>query len=992
MSNNKTNNKDTINEIYDLGAPGSGSDCSPSEGSMGDDNTVTSSVGNIDIDAGDLGMDEQDLGAALVRHGPDGRGETQLVVHNPKRKELFEEMKRVARMRITENTRKQYNSANAGYVLWLFRNDRSQLKTDFLELFQASYEESEDLDLISVIKKVVTEEELNPLDLSKFSSHIFFTYLLSLRNNEDNFYSYSCYDGKRSALMHMVRSDKSGSIPESEHLLLKELMVSLRKSIANEKKKKGLKTSEGKEAMTFACYKLTCELLIAEGTSESIFALCWLVMQWNLMSRSEATEAISFSHMRWDNDTLKVFFPRHKSDQVGLNKDEARHVYSNPLTPAVCPLRALACYCMIFPKVLIDNHFLFPGSDQKTRFNRIFHAVLDRNTAIYEASGIDVSELGSHSIRKGAATYCCTGCHPGPPIISVCLRAGWTLGSVKERYLRYDNAGDEVVGRTLTGISPSTSEFAISPVYFNENTDTKYIDNMCNYVFPQANTKLLGLIKTLLATFIFHEKWTTSSTPAESPLMHSLYFAFVDPTEERESYVEWSLPWHKKKCCPILTGIPMHCVLLNKMDLMLKMQQTLPGLCVDKLIEELDIRGISGGGSSVPSALIKKVETLSDQLESVLTNERNRQKENENVVRDDIIEQACFNKNTFGTRRSHSPILIYPERGIWSHFWDNRLRQVPEDFTFPKNKTLLSLWLSWHIPDIGRKVCPWRFLQYYDMEKIKRGVSKHREMGVVISRMIDQLYSSDVHRMNYINGQNDMTVLTNLFDFASSMFKNTDIRKARFGQLSWETFVKEARKMRLRNYTPEKHARKLPENPSAFMATNIPPSASQPDSSLTPTSPTDIETETTTASVSTAAASTPLPTTVTPTPISPPSPPTARATQRKRKPTSKTSTTKVRKPRKATKKSTSTTPFENAFDGKITQVVLKRNAANQFIPAPCAFCDSMHPLPTSHRCTVLQKGGMIDGDVEICGRPYCGPCGSSWGCEGAPYRCKNHVG
>ena len=180
MSNNKTNNKDTINEIYDLGASGSGSDCSPSEGgirtddsSMGDDNTVTSSVGNIDIDAGDLGMEEQDLGAALVRHGSDGRGETQLVVHNPKRKELFEEMKRVARMRITENTRKQYNSANAGYVLWLFRNDRSQLKTVFLELFQASYEDSEDLGLISVIKKVVTEEELNPLDLSKFSSQFF---------------------------------------------------------------------------------------------------------------------------------------------------------------------------------------------------------------------------------------------------------------------------------------------------------------------------------------------------------------------------------------------------------------------------------------------------------------------------------------------------------------------------------------------------------------------------------------------------------------------------------------------------------------------------------------------------------------------------------------------------------------------------------------------------------------------------------------------------
>ena len=68
------------------------------------------------------------------------------------------------------------------------------------------------------------------------------------------------------------------------------------------------------------------------------------------MSRSEATESISFSQMRWENDTLKVFSPGHKGDAIGLTKDEARHVYFNPLTPAVCPLRALAFYPMISPK------------------------------------------------------------------------------------------------------------------------------------------------------------------------------------------------------------------------------------------------------------------------------------------------------------------------------------------------------------------------------------------------------------------------------------------------------------------------------------------------------------------------------------------------------------------------------------------------------------------------------------------------------------------
>ena len=48
--------------------------------------------------------------------------------------------------------------------------------------------------------------------------------------------------------------------------------------------------------------------------------------------------------MKWENDRLKIYFPKHKSDQIGLDKEEARHIYSNPEDPVVCPLQALASY------------------------------------------------------------------------------------------------------------------------------------------------------------------------------------------------------------------------------------------------------------------------------------------------------------------------------------------------------------------------------------------------------------------------------------------------------------------------------------------------------------------------------------------------------------------------------------------------------------------------------------------------------------------------
>ena len=90
-----------------------------------------------------------------------------------------------------------------------------------------------------------------------------------------------------------------------------------------------------------------------EGTAESIFTLLWLTIQWNLIARSEAVEQISFDQMKWESDHLKVYIAKHKGDQLGENKDEPRHVYSNPVSPSVCPLRAMATYLLCFQILLL---------------------------------------------------------------------------------------------------------------------------------------------------------------------------------------------------------------------------------------------------------------------------------------------------------------------------------------------------------------------------------------------------------------------------------------------------------------------------------------------------------------------------------------------------------------------------------------------------------------------------------------------------------------
>lgn len=134
----------------------------------GDDDSFGSSEGELFVD------DEGDLfDGALITRGGDGQGETAMIVHNPEHARMFEELKQVARMRISENTRKQYNRTNAAYVQWLFVNKKDFIKADFLDLFTEAFFQEEELGLIRVVNRVVVDEELNPIDFSKHTSDIF---------------------------------------------------------------------------------------------------------------------------------------------------------------------------------------------------------------------------------------------------------------------------------------------------------------------------------------------------------------------------------------------------------------------------------------------------------------------------------------------------------------------------------------------------------------------------------------------------------------------------------------------------------------------------------------------------------------------------------------------------------------------------------------------------------------------------------------------------
>ena len=141
----------------------------------------------------------------------------------------------------------------------------------------------------------------------------------------------------------------------------------------------------------------------------------------------------------------------------------------------------------------------------------IFHKVIERNKEVFEVLGIKEGDLGSHSCRKGAITLVSAGCTVSPPMAAICLRACWSMGPMKDRYIHYEKAGDQFVGRCATGISSLTKEFATSLVYWDLSDapagtmsiiDASISDNFAS--LQEVEGRTFKMLQFLFASICFH--------------------------------------------------------------------------------------------------------------------------------------------------------------------------------------------------------------------------------------------------------------------------------------------------------------------------------------------------------------------------------------------------------------------------------------------------------------------------------------------------------
>ena len=103
------------------------------------------------------------------------------------------------------------------------------------------------------------------------------------------------------------------------------------------------------------------------------------------------------------------------------------------------------------------------------------------------------------------------------------LAGGWSLPGVQETYYHYEAAGDQHVGRTITGLPTMSELFAILPPFWLISTDPE-VQLALSIAFPGLPAHLRRVSEFLLASVVYHHSWLRETLPSSHPCFNNPLF------------------------------------------------------------------------------------------------------------------------------------------------------------------------------------------------------------------------------------------------------------------------------------------------------------------------------------------------------------------------------------------------------------------------------------------------------------------------------------
>ena len=426
--------------------------------------------------------------------------------------------------------------------------------------------------------------------------------------------SKSAYGSHRAALYHLFRMHNGIGYSMEFSKRLKALFQSHKRWLsAHLPAKTG--SGSGKEAIPVALYRYLCKAFFEMGTREGVFCHLYLVLTWNLGCRANNTAKVRLCDIHCSSrDCYSIAFSHTKNDQGGDQAKHRRQMFANPWDPVVCPFFAMALYfSTTYTDSIYEEGLLFPGTDGERHkaFNDAFNKkIFEKRDEIFTQFGMSHKDLGSHSIRKGTISYL-SNLPGGPQQASICIRAGWTMGAVKDAYMRYMEAGDAFAGRCLAGLNLLSADFACSaPLFLHQvqegvGYDPSRLSNAMKIQLAGIHRLPSKLLFSHLcfASFLQHRR-TVLRLPSNHVVRESCavlkddsLLSFLDANKKVLFVARpWTHPTIK------LAGIPPHAAYLAEMEAQKAETRGLVEKFHGKLVDLLDEREI-GTGPMAPERL-----------------------------------------------------------------------------------------------------------------------------------------------------------------------------------------------------------------------------------------------------------------------------------------------------------------------------------------------------------------------------------------------------
>ena len=535
---------------------------------------------------------------------------------------------------------------------------------------------------------------VNLVSIEKCHLMEFFGYICKKKDKNGAFLHPTIYQtfqhvsGYKSAIKDYF-SNGNVSVAADIEKMLKEFFAGYQRKIALLKQDGVMSIVEGKLPLSFRGYKfLSCKAM--EQTTDysaSIFSNFFLIMCWNLIARCVSVGSLMYNHITWENDSMVVVFPSHKGDKEG-KRSSPKHVYANVAEPSICPILNFAIY--IFTKGYDREGAkttIFAG-DSESRFSKWLLKLCQSNNDLLRSQGIDISMIGTHSFRKGIATFL-SGTPGGPTAIAIYLRAGWSLGPVQSRYILEGEGGDQVCGRAATGLPLTDISFANLPAHFTAMdtgiSPTEWEDILPGYSsFYPLNFR--EVIPYLLASLVHHRTFL-DDLRIRHP-RHPLFLQRVWTTGILYRLKDMVTTGCNRNPVSKMfaTGVPPHLVLANRI---VELENRVD--CLDVNVRQeinvgnIDIKNVLRG---LPEA-IKENMLLNFRIDGVIPITQHQiadmmesmKSQILSAIRQDRVDASVpqVAAQDTDTARSNGTGGGY---ATWS--WKSRIHPIPENFIFPR--------------------------------------------------------------------------------------------------------------------------------------------------------------------------------------------------------------------------------------------------------------------------------------------------------------------